>query len=61
MGQIPNAHVLLVEYFIFLVVANHVLLNQSIVNDSWLDCFCIFFDLTFGLELITDVRLHFLN
>ena len=59
MRQIPYAHILLVEDFVFLVVTDHVVLDEAVVDHSGLDSLGVFLNLTLRLQLIPNVRLHF--
>ena len=55
MSQVPNSHLLLVKDFVFLVVCEHIVFYQLVVDDGGLDSFRILFYFAFGLQLIAHV------
>lgn len=59
MCQIPDTHILLIEDLVLLVILNHVALDESVIDYSWLHSFGIFLNFTFSLKLVTNMRQHF--
>jgi hypothetical protein len=59
MSQIPDTHILLIKDFVLLVILNHVALDESVIDYSWLHSFSIFLNFTFSLKLVTNMRQHF--
>ena len=61
MGQVPDAHVLLIEDLVLFVVGDEVVLDEVVVDDSGFYGFRIPFDLSFEFKLVAHVRLHILK
>lgn len=49
MTQVPDTHVLLVENFVFLIVCDHIVLNETIINYCRLDWLSILLNLALSL------------
>ena len=61
MSQVPNAHILLVEDFVFLIVRYHVVFDESVINNSRFYGFCVLLNFALRFQLITNVLLHILK
>ena len=58
MGEVPDAHVLLVEDLVFAVVVFHVVVDEGVVDDGGLDGLGVLLDLLLVFEFVLHVWLH---
>ena len=56
--EFPYWLLILVKDFVLTVVCDQVLLDQGIIDDSWLDSFLVEFDLLLLLEMLLYLLLH---
>ena len=56
--EFPYWFLILVKDFVLTVVCDQVLLDQGIIDDSWLDCFLVELDLLLLLEMLLHLLLH---
>ena len=56
--EFPYWFLILVKDFVLTVVCDQVLLDQGIIDDSWLDSFLVELDLLLLLEMLLHLLFH---
>ena len=58
MGQLPNFHVVPIKDLVLLMVLHHVVFDQGVIYDLWLDGLLFAFNFSLGLKKALGVLIH---